>query len=46
MKCKLSRKTQAKVVETFLEGTILFSSVVRPFSQSKTKNSKLDRQEI
>ena len=30
-KCKLSRKTQAKVAETCVESTILFNSVVRPF---------------
>ena len=37
MKCKLSKKTQAKVVETCVESTILFNSAVRPFSQSETK---------
>ena len=37
MKCTLSKKTQAKVVETCVESTILFNSAVRPFSQSETK---------
>ena len=37
MNCKFSKKTQAKVVETCVESTILFNSVVRPFSKSKTK---------
>ena len=37
MKCKLSKKTQAKVVETCVESTILFNSAVRPFSKSETK---------
>ena len=37
MKCKLSKKTQAKVVETRVESIILFNSAVRPFLQSETK---------
>ena len=37
LKCKLSKKTQAKVVETCVESTILFNSAVRPFSPSETK---------
>ena len=37
MKCKLSKKTQAKVVETCVESTILFNAAVRPFSKSETK---------
>ena len=37
LKCKLSKKTQAKVVETCVESTILFNSAVRPFSQSEIK---------
>ena len=31
MNCKLRKKTQAKVVETCMESTILFNSAVRPF---------------
>ena len=37
MTCKLSKRTQAKVVETCVESGILLNSAVRPFSQSKTK---------
>ena len=37
LKCKLSKKTQAKVVETCVESTMLFNSAVRPFSQSEIK---------
>ena len=37
MKCELSKKTQAKVVETCVESTILFNFALRPFSQSETK---------
>ena len=45
MKCKLSRKTQDKVVETCVESTILFNAAVRPFSKSETKRiqSWIDR---
>ena len=37
MKCKFSKKMQAKVVETCMESTILFNAAVRPFSKSETK---------
>ena len=37
MKCKLSKKTQAKIIETCVESTILLNSAVRPSSQSETK---------
>ena len=37
IKCKLSKKTQVKVVETCIESTILFNSAVRPISLSETK---------
>ena len=37
MKCKLSKKTQAKVVETCVESIILFNFAVRPFSTLETK---------
>ena len=37
IKCKVSKKTQAKVVETCLESTILFNSAVIPFHKSETK---------
>ena len=37
MKCKLSKKTHAKVVETCVESTILLNSAVRPFSKSEAK---------
>jgi len=36
-KCKLNKKTKAKVVETCVESTILFNSTVRPFLKSETK---------
>ena len=31
MKCKLSKKTQDKIVETCVESIILYNSAVRPF---------------
>ena len=37
MKCKLSKKMQAEVVETCVESTILFNAAVRAFSKSETK---------
>ena len=37
MKRKLSKKTQAKVVETCVESTILFNAAVTTFSKSETK---------
>ena len=39
MKCKLNKKTQAKVVETCVESTTFFKI-------GDKKNSKLDRQEV
>ena len=35
MKCKLSKKTKATVVETCVES--LFNSAVKPFAKSETK---------
>ena len=40
MKCKLSKKTQAKVVEAYVESTILFNSAVRPFHNRRQKEYK------
>jgi len=40
MKCKLSKKTQAKVVETCVESTILFNFAVRPFQNRRQKEFK------
>ena len=37
MKYKLSKKMQAKVIETCVESAVLFNSAVRPFSKSETK---------
>ena len=37
MKYELSKKMQAKVVETCVESTILFNAAVRPFSKSEKK---------
>ena len=34
---KISKRTQAKVIETCVESSILLNSAVRPFSQSETK---------
>ena len=41
MKCKLSKKTQAKVIETCVESTILFNAAVRPFQNRRQKEFKV-----